>query len=84
MQLMAQLICTFRGIDIWSVGGSSSGLHERPQKMPLQSHQSAPQPRIPPAENLGGGAERQYCCSSWDNGEEAGWVGVTLVVLTHA
>ena len=36
------------------------------------------------AENLIGGAERQRCCSSWDNGEEAGWVGVTLIVLTHA
>ena len=52
--------------------------------MPLQSHQSAPQLRIHSAENLGGGAERQRCCSSWDNGEEAGWVGVTLIVLTHA
>ena len=44
----------------------------------------SPQPRIPSAENLGGGAERQRCCSSWGNGEEAGWVGVTLIVLTHA
>ena len=63
---------------------SSSGLHERPRKTSLQSHWRAPQPRIPPAENLGGGAERQRCCSSWVNGEEAGWVGVILIVLIHA
>ena len=76
--------CTFRGGNIWSVGGSSSGLHKRPQKGPLQSHWRAPQPRILPAKNLGGGAERQRCCSSWGNGEEAGWVGETLIDLTHA
>ena len=65
---------TFRGGNIWSVGGSSSGLHKRPQKGSLQSHRRAPQPRIPPAKNLGGGAERQRCCSSWVTGRRLnGW-----------